>query len=262
MYEYLHALLSDKKGGEVFTCFGAWHVVYMLIFAAAATLAVLYLKNKSKEDANKFIRRLLCCAFGLYIADFFLMPFAYEEIDIEKLPFHICTAMCVCCFICTYNRFFEGFLPCVSRLAFLSNLVYLIYPAGVMWYSVHPLSYRVIQTLTFHGLMSVYGLLMLLFSEPPRLKVCYRDLPVIGAMTLWALLGNLLYNGTAGSYSHEFNWFFVLRDPFYMLPESIAPFIMPILNTLIFFAADILLYLFRIWIEKIKKEHKNAHIQG
>lgn len=254
MYEYLNALLSDKKGGEVFTCFGIWHVIYILIFAVIAAAMIIYLRGKESVRVEKFTRSLLCCAFGLYVADFFLMPFAYGEIDIEKLPFHICTAMCVASFVCTYNSRFKRFLPCICRLAFLSNLVYLIYPAGVMWYEVHPLSYRVIQTLTFHGVMTVWGLLMLVFSEKTNIRSCYKDIPVIAAMTLWAVLGNVLYNGEAGDYSHTFNWFFVIRDPFYILPESIAPFIMPILNTLIFFAADVLLYLVKAGLEKIKSK--------
>lgn len=116
-------------------------------------------------------------AFGLYIADFFLMPFACGRIDIEKLPFHICTAMCVACFISRHNRHLRKYSLHFALLGFLSNLVYLIYPDGVM-------------------------------GGPVR-----------------------------------YNWFFVLRDPFSILPESIAPFLMPFFNIVILFAAEMLSYL-------------------
>jgi len=56
-------------------------------------------------------------------------------------------------------------------------------------------------------------------------------------MVLWALLGNTLYNGTAGDYSHYFNWFFVTQDPFYLLPKNVAPFVMPFVMILVMFTA-------------------------
>jgi hypothetical protein len=72
-------------------------------------------------------------------------------------------------------------------------------------------------------------------------------------MTVWALIGNLLYNGEAGEYSHFFNWFFVIRDPFYILPASIAPFIMPFVNIGLFFGVEMLVYLI---IRKTKRENE------
>lgn len=244
MYEILNNLLSDKKGGEIFRCFGVWHFVYIALAAVAFTLIFLSLKSKDKDTKDKVMLTLINISFGLYILDFFLMPFAYGEIDIEKLPFHICTAMCVACFL---SNHIERLMPLrvhFALLGFISNLVYLIYPAGVMWHATHPLSYRVVQTLIFHGIMSVYGLLTLVYDgKELSFKTCYRDLAVISGMTVWALVGNLLYNGEAGEYSHFFNWFFVIRDPFYILPADIAPFIMPFVNIGLFFGVEMLVYL-------------------
>ena len=61
-----------------------------------------------------------------------------------------------------------------------------------------------------------------------------------GLFVLSALFGAV---HTAGDYSHFFNWFFVVRDPFYAIPEAIAPFIMPFLNIALFFAVEMLVYL-------------------
>ena len=244
MYEILNNLLSDKKGGEIFRCFGVWHFVYITLAAVAFTLIFLSLKSKDKDTKDKVMLTLINISFGLYILDFFLMPFVYGEIDIEKLPFHICTAMCVACFLSNHIERLKPLRVHFALLGFISNLVYLIYPAGVMWHATHPLSYRVVQTLIFHGIMSLYGLLTLVYDgKELSFKTCYRDLAVISGMTVWALVGNLLYNGEAGEYSHFFNWFFVIRDPFYILPANIAPFILPFVNIGLFFGVEMLVYL-------------------
>lgn len=237
MFDFLWNLLSDKKGGEIFTLFSAWHFVYIALAVTAVAVILLILKNKEKQAGQRVTRFLSSLAFGLYILDFFLMPLGYGEIDIEKLPFHACTAMCVMCFLSYRVKWLEKYRMSFVKLGFISNLVYLIYPAGVMWHAVHPLSYRVIQTLLFHCIMAVYGFLMLVFeSSKDDIRKWYRDLAVTICMTAWAMLGNYAYNGTAGEYSHFFNWFFVVQDPFNMLSESVAPFVMPFVNIILFFA--------------------------
>lgn len=240
MYSILHELLSDRKGGEVFILFGPWHFFYIFLTAAAMAVFALVLRNKGERRGREVHKMLISLAFGLYILDFFLMPLAYDAIDIEKLPFHVCTAMCVLGFLSCRIPRLEKFRKSIGLLGFLSNLVYLIYPAGVMWHGVHPLSYRVVQTLLFHSVMTLQGF-VLLISEPERIsfRLCRRDFAVVAGMTLWAMLGNFVYNGTSEHYDHFFNWFFVVRDPFYLLPEEIAPIVMPVLNMLLFFGAAV-----------------------
>lgn len=191
MYAFLSELLSDKKGEIVFSCFGSWHLCYLFAALIVAVILIVSLKKKGNEAQQKAISCVINSAFGLYIADFFLMPFAYGEIDIEKLPFHVCTAMCVMCFWSRHNAVLEKYRQHFAMLGFISNLVYMIYPAGLMWYQVHPLSYRVIQTLLFHSVMTMYGLLVLLFDNVKwEWRRCRKELTVIVGMTLWAILGN------------------------------------------------------------------------
>ena len=84
MYEVLNELLKDKKTETVFSCFGIWHILYMLIIFAIIGLVIFLLKNKSSDAKRKAINVSITCAFCLYIADFFLMPFAYGEIGLAK----------------------------------------------------------------------------------------------------------------------------------------------------------------------------------
>lgn len=244
MYPFFHGLLADKKGGEIFVLFGAWHFFYIALTIAVIVAMMLYLKNKSRQVKEKTAKCFLYTAFVLYMADFFLMPLSYGEINIEKLPFHACTTTCVICFMSYHIKFLEKYRTSFAMLAFISNLVYLICPAGVMWYEVHPLSYRVIQTLLFHCVMAIFGFLTLANNyKEIDFRKCYRDLVVIVCMISWALLGNYIYNAATEDYSHFFNWFFVVQDPFDIFPQNIAPFIMPALNLMMFFAAEVLIHL-------------------
>lgn len=243
MYPYLHELFADKKGAAVFSCFGIWHILYMAVIFGSILLAVLLLRNKDEKVRKKAIKGAIYSAFGLYIADFFFMPLAYGYIDIEKLPFHMCTLMCLLSFLSYRGILFRKYRKQFALLGLVSNLIYVIYPAGVGWYQIHPLSYRVVQTLLFHGAMTAYGILTLaLGDEKLTFKSSLQELPVIAVVTLWAILGNTLYNGAAGEYDHFFNWFFVVRDPFYILPADVAPYMMPLVMILVIYAADLLIY--------------------
>lgn len=254
MYGFLHNLLSDKKGGEIFTLFSPWHFFYIALALLSVITIFMAFKHKETRTKQKVSLWLINIAFALYLADFFLMPLAYGEIDIEKLPFHACTAMCVMCFLSYRVGCLEKYRSPFVILGFVSNCIYLIYPAGVMWHAVHPFSYRVIQTLIFHTVMTVYGLVTLVYGRDEiDIKNCHRDLLVTVCMTAWALIGNYAYNGESEGYSHFFNWFFVVRDPFYSIPENVAPFVMPILNIVLFFAVEMILYLVILSVRRAKK---------
>ena len=241
MHQILQDLLSDRKGGPVFTCFGLYHLIYLAVILGAILTIIFLLKNKSAAAKHRAATAALCTAAGLYAADFFLMPFAYGGIDVEKLPFHACTATCVLCVLARHNRFLGRFKDQFLLLGLLTNLIYVIYPAGVGWYQIHPLSYRVWQTLLYHGAMTAFGLFSLCFGEVKlEWRKCPRDLVFLCVMTVWALLGNTLYNGLDGRF---FNWFFVVRDPFYILPEGISPFVMPVVMVAVMFFGEMLIYL-------------------
>jgi hypothetical protein len=47
MYTFLNNFLSDKKGGEIFTLFGAWHFFYIALTVVAAIILLFALRNKN-----------------------------------------------------------------------------------------------------------------------------------------------------------------------------------------------------------------------
>lgn len=242
MYPYFHGIFADRTGGTVFSCFGIWHIAYLIVIFGSILLTIICLRKRAKGSRNKAIKIALHSAFGLYMADFFLMPLAYGYIDIEKLPFHMCTLMCLLSFLSYHSLLFARWRKQFAVLGLVSNLIYVLYPAGVGWYQIHPLSYRVVQTLLFHGSMTAYGVLTLaLGDEELTIQGSLRELPVIVAVTLWAMVGNAVYNGAAGEYDHMFNWFFVLRDPFYLLPVEISLYIMPFVMVLTIYVADLII---------------------
>ena len=150
MYEILNELLKDKKIEPIFSCFGIWHLLYIFIVIALIIFLVFIFKKKQKDSQLKLINCTINIAFSLYMLDFFLMPFAYKEIDLEKLPFHICTITCVLSFIARHNNKLNKYAIPISILVLVGNFIYLIYPAGVGWYQINIFSYRVVQTLLYH----------------------------------------------------------------------------------------------------------------
>lgn len=243
MYPTLHQLFADIEEGKDFVCFGFWHIFYIVLAIAATAFFILCLRKKDQNSKNRTLAALTLVPFALYMADIFLMPFAYGEIDVDKLPFHACTGMCVACFLSSHVKWLKKFRVNFAMLALVTNLIYLCYPSGVMAYEIHPLSYRVIQTMLFHSSMAVACLLILMYDEHPlQGKKCYRDLILLVGMTIWAFIGNTLYSGAAGDYDRDFNWFFIRQDPLDILPEAIAPYIAPFMNIVVFFVTALILY--------------------
>lgn len=252
MYAFLHQLLSDKEDGQVFSCFGFWHFFYIILALVLISGAVYFLRNKGESTKEKVLKTFIGIAFGLYMADFFLMPFAYGKIDIDKLPFHSCTSMSIMCFLSNHSNFLKKYRLNFALLGAISNLMYICYPAGIVGYA--PISYRAIQTLLFHTMMFVYGFTTVIVErEKLDIKRSYRDVVILIILTLWAIIGNTLYSGSADGYSHDFNWFFIKTDPFGgILPENIAPYLLPVVNLIAFFGVEIIVYLIFIAIRKKK----------
>lgn len=256
MYKVLNELLKDKSGDVTFNCFGLHHIIYIVLGILLLVFLILVI-NKKQDKKETIINIVLDVALGLYILDFFLMPLAYGEIDIEKLPFHACTCMCVMSFLSRRIKWLFKFKNAFAMLGLISNMVYFFYPAGVMWYHVSPFCYRVIQTLLYHYVMMVYGILVLVYERTElSFKDILYDIIAIVAMTIWALIGNLAYNNIQDS-GRIINWFFVVKDPFGLINPNISKYIMPFITPIAFIIVVLCIYTFIILIRKIKTSHAN-----
>jgi hypothetical protein len=227
LFDILRNLLSDRSEGELFTCFGKWHIALMVAVVIAIAIFCYLMKKRDTDFRKRMLDRVCGAAFGLYMLDFFCMPFAYGAIEIEKLPFHACTFTCVMCFLSRNNKFFAEMRRPVTVIGFISNLCYLVYPAGIMWCQVEPFTYRAIQTLGFHALMVIYTFLAFVFDKDIKFdwKKIYEELLILCFMVLWAMIGNHTYSGAYPDYAREFNWFFTRNDPFGLFPSEFAPFV-------------------------------------
>ncbi len=253
MYNFLHKILQDHTGSAVFAPYNLWHCLYLVLLIGSITAIGLLLKNKSEKIKTRAVDLTISLAFGLYMADFFLMPFSYGYVDIDKLPFHICTLMSVMCFASRHNAFLGRFKTAFTMMGLVGALIYVAYPAGVANGEVSIFSYRILQTLLFHGLMVAYGVWSLLFGDAkPTWRTSYKDLGVISANILLAVIANHLYSGVENGRS--FNWCFIVSDPLCIIPDSVAPYVMPFIIIAIFFAIDMLIYLiYRLLTQKRRR---------
>ena len=252
MYDFFKKIFEDKRDGYIFQCFDIWHISFLLILLCAIAITYFGVRNKSDLVKKKLLDYTVNIAFGLYIADVFFMPFAFGEIHIEKLPFHACTITCVLSFLTRHNDFLAKFKKSFAIIGFVSNLSFAVYPAGVMWAQVHPLSYRSVQTLVFHGVMVAYGFFTFVFDKDIVFdwkKLFKHDLPVLALMIIWALIGSYSYSGYYAGYEHWYNWFFVRTDPFSILPPVVAPFV----TLSAFLLADAVIHLVYFSVRKYRK---------
>ena len=151
--------------------------------------------------------------------------------------------MGIMCVLARKTKFFARFKTSFTIMGLVGALMYLSYPAGVT--AADGYSYRILQTVAFHGLMIAHGVFAIAFNDLDlSWKNVKYDLISIVSLTIWAFLGNTFYSGVITescncvegctnlitTYSHDFNWFFVKHDALYIIPDDIdiyfAPFIM------------------------------------
>lgn len=223
MREFFVKLLSTTDGNYDITLFSVWHFLYIFLIAGAILWIALYLRDKSHETKKKWLDVLAIGTIATYVADFFLMPLARTDftIDIDKLPFHICTLVAVIIPFVQFNPKFKCIKQTVVCLATVSALMYITYPGSALG-GVLPWSYRVVQTFVFHGLNLAWGVISMTSGE---VKMSYRNLPqeflALLCMTVWAAIGNNLY-------SHgdvQFDWFFITGATFPFIPSRLMPLV-------------------------------------
>jgi uncharacterized membrane protein YwaF len=251
MFELMRFIFKDRTTDTFsFKPFSICHILYLLIIIFAIVSVLVYFKNKDKEFKVKVVNYTLNTAFILYIADFFIMPLSQGEIAINKLPFHLCTLMSILCFISrhTKSKMFATYKNSFTLLGMIGALMYLVYPAGVRTGAgeyFDGYTYRIIQTVLYHGLMLAQGVFAIAYGDIELKWSNFKyDIIAILCIIIWAMFGNAAFTGTVYGpcdcvegclemviiYDEEPNWFFVQHDPLYIFPNDTdsyySPFIM------------------------------------
>lgn len=203
------------------TWLSIWHWLYIILIAGAIVGGAFLLKGKSKGTKQKTLNIISISVLVLYIVDFMLQPFVTKShtLDIDKLPFHICTLMGIVSVFAQFSKK-DWFKETSVSLAIAGALMYLVYP-GSAFGDIAPWSYKVIQTMVYHGGLLAWGVLSLTTGE---VKLEFKNIwkPLIGLciITVWAGIGNFCYNGG----EHHYDWFFITGSTFPFVPKYLMPF--------------------------------------
>ena len=227
--------MSHFNTGIKITPFSVAHLVYMFLIFGGITLAWYLLRDKDDSKKEKALRFLSYALVISYLSDFFVHDFVYGGMNMDKLPFHICTALCPLSAIAQFNRKGHKILEPMAVLATLAPMMYICYPASVG--DGEPWCYQAVQTMFFHGVLLAWGVLNLALGKV-RLnwKNCWKCAVVLVCITLWAKLGNVLL---------EHNWFFLNEDALYigLVSGGVIPkWSLMIINPIVFFLAVLLVY--------------------
>lgn len=238
MKKFLSDILGNTDGPIEITCFSIWHFLYIFLIAGVIIGAAFWLKGKSDATKHKTLKILALVTFGFYVVDFFLQPFVRSSftLNIDKLPFHICTLMGVMAIFVADSKH-DWFREIIVALATTGAFMYLVYPGSALGDNT-PWCYKVVQTMLYHGLLLAWGILSLTTGQV-KLHIKKIWLPLVGMLcvALWATIGNVCYNTNYAGGSGHYDWFFLTGSTFGM-----SPYLMPFLTLAAFYSVTAIIY--------------------
>jgi len=149
--------MFQSKGGPNIEVFSLLHFMYIILIVGL-TIGLAFILRKRSEKAKKITLNILAiAAISVYIADFFIMPLARSggDIDLDKLPFHLCTACAILIPFAHFNSKMKpesSFREAVTALSLVVSMMYICYPGSALG-GIGAFSYKVVQTFVFHGLV-------------------------------------------------------------------------------------------------------------
>lgn len=254
MKDFLSNLFSGSGGSVEMHAFDGWHFGYIILIAALITGAGFALKGRSDATKKKTLNILVIVTLAFYIFDFFIQPFKSNDftLNIDKLPFHICTLMGIVAVFAQYSKK-QWFKQTVVVLAMAGALMYITYP-GTALDGEAPWSYTVVQTVFYHGMLLAWGVLNLTTGQ---VKLRYKDMwmPLVGLciMALWATVGNVCYNSNyaGGGSAHHYDWMFLTGSTF-----STGPYLTPFVTITSIYGVIACFYLINYICEVIARKRK------
>ena len=220
MHNFLIWLLAKREGPCEIAFLSFFHILYLAIILALTAVLVVYLK-RHPEKRTTALRHLSLTLIALYVSDIFLQPFVSSDftMNIDKLPFHICTLMCPVSAFAQFNPKFAKFKEPIALLAIAGSLMYLVYPGNAIG-EISPFCYKILQTFVYHGVTMAWGYVSLSTGAIKlNIKKCYHALIVICLIALWAAFGNAAYS----SETVHYDWFFITGSTFPFIPAALMP---------------------------------------
>lgn len=216
MYEFLVNLFSDDKPGHI-EAFSLWHFIYLAIIIAACVVTTIVLKKKSPEVVENSLNKIIIVLLCVYALDFFVMPLSEGSVNTDKLPFHFCTMASILIAFSRFNPRIKRFRPAILSVSMTATTIYLVYPASAFG-DAGALSYQVIQTLAYHGILLVYCVAAL-FTENVKLdmKKYVHAIFVILFVISVAFIANYAYSDDL---ANPYDWAFINGVNFNIFSEE------------------------------------------
>ena len=218
MKEFVARLFSEHTSELQIGLFDVWHFLYLFIIFGGTTLLSVLFQKKPDRTKEKVIKLFAYLTFGLYVADFFIMPLSdsYNGISAYKLPFNICTIMAVLVPFVQFNTKWKGIKGPVITLSIASSLMWMCYPGSALG-GQPPFCYLIFQTFMYHGFLFCWGVLNLtLGGMKMNIRKIWKEFVGILMILVWADFGNTIYD-------RSYNWFFIETSIFPFLPDEIMP---------------------------------------
>ena len=230
MREFAIWLFSDDKPFNI-DVFNFWHILYATVIIGTTILLGTVLSKKSEKVQDRVLSIIASATAFLYLSDFFIQPLMHGdasvagEMNIDKLPFHICTLLCPVLNFVQHSRccgkLIKAIKEPVAILAIVGPLMYICYPSGAVG-DISPICYKMLQTFIYHGLVFSWGFNMIATKRViPSIKRFWKTVVGLGCVALWASLGNALYI----SPEEHFDWFFLTGSSFPFIPEKLMPIV-------------------------------------
>ncbi len=206
-------LFSYDKPGKM-PAFGFFHILYaVLIFGTVIGLGFLFSK-KSEKFKNNVLNVIAGSILFLYLSDFFIQPLMHGDtavegtMDIDKLPFHICTVMCPLIILFHQFKKLSFAKEAFAFLAMVGSLMYITFPGSAIGEDTSPICYDILQTFLYHGLVFAWGYYMIALGKvKPSIKRCWQPILGLCCLAVWATFGRLIY--AAGDSTYD--WLFLVK---------------------------------------------------
>lgn len=255
MNNFFEKIFGTSNGPIEITLFSVWHILWIVLILGCALAGYFILRKKPQEKKVKALNVLACLVIGFYILDFFIMPFSQGKIDIDKLPFHICTLTGIFVPFVQFNKKFKPIKNTIVCFAIVSSLMYITYPGSALG-GVTPWCYKVVQTFVYHGLVFAWGFLSISLNEAEfNFKEIWKEAVGLVLIILWAAFGNYAYVGIPDG--HHYDWFFITGSTFPFIPSWLMPFVV----FAAVFGMCAIIYLINFVIRKIITKSQNKKLK-